>query len=307
MNFLKELQQYAAKAMWGLVLAVVLASLTGGVVFFAATNSVVYVSRPDKGFIASVDFTFLGTIPVASNLDSPQGLTCGPDGNLYVSLPFDGQIIRMDQFGQQKRTIMSRTDLAPFDLQFDANGDLYFSTRENISASQQGVWRISQANPRNEPEQVLPASAFGGSAALDEIFFLHSGPFAGDLLIVNGDRSQVLRAAAPDFSEATVLLSSDDGLQFPIGVVQASNGDVLVSDFDRGEILRFGADGGATQGGSNITQINAANRLAIDSDDTLYVSAKSFGRSGGGVIRISPGGVRTVISIPDAFDLTICE
>jgi streptogramin lyase len=265
-------------------------------------TGIVYITKAEDfpyGEILKPEDLILGTFTtIASGLGSPHNILCGPDGRLYVNdlwVEEGGRevnrILRFNQDGSG-RTIVAEWDsdeLEPGAMVFAPNGDLYFGTISTAKGKPtQGIWRIPgalQADEQfNPPEQVLPPTAFITPTfdvrySVQPHVFLTIGPFQGDLLILDTPwqsgipDGRVLRALHPDFTSIEEFIPAFEdprGEPFlPPGLAVNSQGDVFVTDFANGKILRYGPNG--TFKGSFVS-LEWANQIAIGPDDIVYVT-----------------------------------
>jgi sugar lactone lactonase YvrE len=269
-------------------------------------KGIVYITKAEDfpyGEIIKPDDLILGTFTtIASGLGSPGVILCGPDGRLYVDSNEEeeggrkvNRILRFNQDGSG-RTVVAEWDsneLRPGAMVFAPNGDLYFGTG-SIKRGQptQGIWRIPGAlqadGEFNPPEQVLPPTTFltptfDVNYATEPFAFLATGPFQGDLLISDRPRTsgtpggRVVRALHPDFTSVEEFIPAfkdPRGKPFlPPGLTINSQGDVFVTDFANGKILRYGPDG-VFKGVFAI--LEWANQIAIGPDDIVYVTNVVF-------------------------------
>jgi sugar lactone lactonase YvrE len=283
-------------------------------------KGIVYITKAEDfpyGEIIKPEDLILGKFTtIASGLGSPHEVLCGPDGRLYVNSQKEeeggrkvNRTLRFNQDGSE-RTVVAQWDsdvLRPGAMVFASNGDLYFGTVSTEGGKPtRGIWRIRgalQADGRfNPPEQVLPPEVFTPppadkiGAAVEPFAFLTTGPFAGDLLLIDdpwawsergakaeNPGTRVLRALQPDFNSVVEFIPryKDPQTKEPFwaaGLAINNQGDVFVTDFGNGKILRYGADG--TFKGVFVL-LEDANQIAIGPDDIVYVTNVSFPPSGG--------------------------
>jgi hypothetical protein len=209
-------------------------------------------------------------------------------------------------------TKLDRADLEPLYVRFAQNGDLYFGTYQEGSTS--GVWRIPGAlqseQEFNIPQQVLPPTGNSVDYIAPQAF-LSTGPFRGDLLIIEGrnedgaPNGRVLRALGPGFTSAKEFIPAhndpEGGQPFlPVGLAINSGGDVFITDSNNGKILRYGPDG-SFKGlfGSVVHTLE----IAIGPDDLVYVT------NGGGLyIFDTKGNLVSPAMIPSGVlhGVTVC-
>ncbi len=151
----------------------------------------------------------------------------------------------------------------------------------------QGLWQLALPGLDGEPElrQLLEPDAFLPPRAptgysVRPLGFLSSGPYAGDLLIVDAPvqafvpGGRVLRALAPDFTRlesfVPAFVDPESGVPFkPAGMAVRPDGEVLVSDFNNDKLLRFGPDG-APRG--TFAEVKSPNQLAVSPTGDVYAT-----------------------------------
>lgn len=280
------------------------------------------------GAVVRFERSLLMFPPVVTGLNYPRIVVCGPDGKLYVT---EGErILRFNQDDSERTVVMDKAGLWPDSIVFAPNGDLYFGTISmRHRESSQGVWRIQGvigADQFPDPEQVLPPSLFLPPTSdtyynVRPYAFLTTGPFEGDLLIIDGPNThdlpggQVLRAVAPDYSSVIVFIPPQLDPQtqkpfLPFSLALNSEGDVFVTDFTNGKVLRFGPDG-TPQGTFAKIGVAYANQIAISSSNTAYVTNYVVHGSSneGGLAIIKPdGSIEASISVGTRLrGVTVCE
>jgi hypothetical protein len=262
-----------------------------------APTAKLYVTNLVGGQILTVDSS-TGQTAVLFNGSAtpafrPQGITYGPDGKLYVSVPESNQIVRLDANAPTTPETVYGSPVAgeptrPQGVFFNGGYDLYFTTD---TAAGTGVWKISgvgaipAGGPFPRPVHVLTLS---GTSTAGLAFGL-----TGNLLFVNQTAKSVMQSAAP-FTSATTLIS---GLTAPFGVAVNSTGDIFVSDAGTTRsIRRFGADGSAkgtyvTFPTSGVEAPDSPFYLRFDLADNLFVvtGENSLGDDGR-IWRIAPPG-----------------
>ncbi len=226
-------------------------------------------------------------VQVAGNLESPHYIICGPDQRLYVhDYTGGGRILRYNQDGSGRKVIVQDPNLQITTFVFAPNGDLYFGTWS------QGLWRLKGADPANKPEQLLPPSTFIHQA--EPYAFLTAGPRRGDLLIIDapwsrglGALNRVLVARAPDFKVAEPFITTTT--YWIAGLALNSKGEIFVTMFQDGRIMRYNPDG-SVQG--TFSALQFANQIAIDSQDMVWVTNAVFQGDEvlGGLVRFKPNG-----------------
>ncbi len=274
-------------------------------------HGTVYLTRaedaPSGAIVKILDLQLGLFTDVVAGLNDPSIVLCGPDGRLYVvDYAPDYAYSRIQRFnsdGSRRTLVFQRVDLRPDALVFAPNGDLYFGTF-STGAGSRGVWRIPGALQSDRkfqvPQQVLRPTGEVFDA-IDPTVFLTTGPFQGDLLIVESPnestmpRGQVLRAVAPGFTSTKEFILAHKDLEtgypfLPVMAAINSQGDVFVTDFTNNKILRYGPDG-AFKG--VFAKVVFPNQIAIGPDDRVYVTNVRFGGQGaesGGLFIFNPQG-----------------
>lgn len=226
-------------------------------------------------------------VQVVGNLESPGYIICGPDQRLYVrDFAGGGRILRYNQDGSGQKIIVQDPNLQVTTFVFAPNGDLILGTRG------QGLWQLKGADPVNKPEQLLPPSTFMHLA--QPYAFLTAGPRRGDLLILDspwsggrGVSNRVLVARAPDFKVAEPFITTTT--YWPAGLALNSKGEIFVTMFYDGRIMRYNPDG-SVQG--TFSALEFANQIAIDSQDMVWVTNAVWrgNEVSGGLVRFKPNG-----------------
>jgi sugar lactone lactonase YvrE len=277
----------------------------------------VYITKvapaPDGAIMKPLDLGLGILTSIVSGLAAPFDLLCGPDGRLYVTERWAveknqpvNRILRFNQDGSG-RTLVAQwpaSELQLSGMAFAPNGDLYFGTM-TIQGQEyqptQGIWRIPgalQADQQfNPPEQILPPHSFRKPTRSDSVrpvAFLTSGPFQGDLLIIDVPSwtgtpgGRVLRAPKPEFNTLVEFIPAHNNPApfFPQGLALNSQGDVFVTDHVNKKILRYEPDG--TRKGI-FAEITGPMQIAIGPDDLAYITVWQ-GSSAGALLILAPDG-----------------
>ena len=307
----------------------------------------VYVARSEvapNGSILRLRLQDLDENPfqaIASDLSLPGNIFCGPDGRLYVHERnaknekgrYVHRIVRFNSDGS-KRTLIAEWDdvpRVPSSIVVAPNGDLYFGTSSPSTKDEptQGIWRIADAfkadGQLKSPQQILPPTAFqfpvskSGGYIVAPHAFLSAGPFQGDLLVIDWPKrghvpgGHVLRVPKPDFNTVVEFIPAhtdpETGEPFhPIGLAVNSQGDVFVTDFTNGKILRYGSDG-AEKG--LFGKVELANQIAVGPTDLVYVTNSVFkdGIEHGSLFVFDSMGelLKAVDAPPHVRGVTVCQ
>lgn len=244
-------------------------------------------------------------IPILEGLESPDDLTFGPDGNLYISyvssqdqlsgaiLKFDGKtgapLGRFDQGGSLKR---------PYGITFGPDHNLYVSSFRSdeilrYNASTGAFIDIfakgtGTANGLNGPNDLL----FDNQGNL---YVTTQGSVADGQGGINYQfDSQVLRYSLSAPNQPTVFAQptpSPDSLGFVslLGLALGPQGDLFVSDFAN-DIRRYDRSTGqlldtlSTNYTGTVPSNNFVGNLAFDANQTLYTVGFDFTQKNQGAI-----------------------
>jgi hypothetical protein len=186
----------------------------------------------------------------------PEGITLGQDGKIYVAVPLDNKIIRMNQDGSQVETVYDLAAPAcndpacpsgPEGPSIDASGNLFFNTR-GAPATHTGVWEIAGVTaiafpgtfpaPTNVVTAAQTGSTFGEGTAFGGTFpviplLTQASSSDPNLLIVDQSGSRVLiwngTSVATLISASSSESCSPLCINNPKGVaVNPTTGDIFV-------------------------------------------------------------------------------
>ena len=211
----------------------------------------VFVSTFTSGKILRVDSNLGTTTVIYSDTSTtggvpnfrPEGITIGPDGKLYVCVPLNNKILRMNQDGSQVETVYSGANpTGPEGPSFNGN-DLFFNTESPST----GVWEIagiatipfggpfpSPTNAILDPcEDVGPCTnmSFGEGTAVET--FVPPDP---TLLIVDRSTPSILHWSIGTTPDPVPTLASNftcdaTCLDTPAGIAVNNNtGDIYVGN-----------------------------------------------------------------------------
>lgn len=211
---------------------------------------------------------FLGVFASAGNLDAPNGLAVGPDGNVYVSggksdnvLCYDGQSGAL--IGEFVSPQSGGLDF-PHGLTFGPDDHLYVAGAGSDAVLRyNGVTGASMGVFASSPELSRPA---------DLVF----GP-DGHLYVGSRDNASILRydGLKGDFMD-TFVPSGSGGLNSVLGLVFGPDDNLYVTSSDNNRVLRYDGRSGdfmdefvSEQSG----QLNFPVGLVFGPDDHLYVAS----------------------------------
>lgn len=206
----------------------------------------------------------------SGGLNTPDGLSYGPDGNLYVSSALTSQVLRFDGQTGDFIDVFASTNInrAGF-LSFGPDGMLYVCNSDGRITRHDGVTGafvdVFAQDPnlsfpvglawRDDHVYVTDFSAPGAVVRLDantgdfvDVFATEpAAPIypvfddAGNLLIADYGSSQIFEYA-PDGSVNTIL--SNSLLSGPVGLLELEDGSLFVTSWNNGRMIRFDRDTG---------------------------------------------------------------
>jgi len=207
-------------------------------------------------------------------VEGPDDLTFGPDGSLYWTSLFTGEVGRRTPDGTKSTVAKLPPGVNP--ITFSDNGRLFVA----LDFLGDALYEIDP-NGANPPRLIV--SNLGGLNAMDwgSDGFLY-GPlyFRGQVVRVNVDSGAITMVA--------------DGFGIPVAAKFDSRGRLYVLDQARGEVVRVDMATGGKQVIARLTP--GLDNLAFDSRDRLFVSSNHDGfiaeiRRDGDVRMVSGGGM----------------
>jgi streptogramin lyase len=273
------------------------------------SSGVMFVSSTGGGTITRINLDTLASKVILTGLQSPEGGVYGPDGLLYFALSGEHggtrAIVRFNPDGTSLTTVMNMSNVpalvgsgGPEGPRFDSSGNLYFNTRVTPGSGfvGTGVWQIPGGTPGATPVQVIsPYTSYG-----EDLIFLNSGPFAGNLLAADFANNRMIRVAPPFVSAQTAInfttTTSPNGLAFN------ATGTLFVSESNTGLIKRFAPNGTFLGIFASVGSGSGPRKIGFDSAGNLYV-ANAYTNQ---VVRLDPSGTQTVIAtVADANSIVM--
>jgi len=287
-------------------------------------KSEVYVTNRNNGKILKPTYELLSFKPLTILLDDIHGITCGPDGLLYVAETEEGRIVRFTRKGQYKEGVVvdepgSTFSGNPLSLEFGPDGNLFFITPDN------GIWLLEDGAPDNNPKKLIKGSYFDHDEEPHDLAFLKAGEYSKDLIVsVLTDKpyeGYVIRIPAPDYTQAIPFIKGyyveemgdkvEKQLRVPVALEVNAAGEIFLADYEKREshILRFAPDG--TFIDVFVNQINDPLDLNVDSSENLYATLGDLWESkpsGGGLKVYSEDGEQKLyIPRSGIWGVAICE
>jgi sugar lactone lactonase YvrE len=213
-------------------------------------------------------------------LDSPQGVTVGPDGHVYVSSGQTSQVLRYHgQTGEFLGVFASQNLSVPWYLRFGPDGNLYVSSsgnsRVNCYDGTTGAFlRVAAiGSGLNGPDGLsfaadgtLQVSTFNGFSVVKR-YNPQTGAFLGNLMTpgaggltgalehrFSADGSKLFVSSFGDSTVKQFDVASGEfdqdfiaagALSGPVGQIMHPDGSLLVSSYNNSRILRYDASSGA--------------------------------------------------------------
>jgi DNA-binding beta-propeller fold protein YncE len=246
--------------------------------------------------------------PGGGGLDSPQGITVGPDGNVYVSSAANDKVLRYNgQTGEFMGAFVDGGRLnQPWYLRFGPDGNLYVSSSLTaqvlcydgqsgafIRAAAQGGALFRPDGTSFDDDGTLLVSEFFGSPGRLKRYNPQTGAFIEDVVIDNGLTSPLEHRLSADGE--TIFVSSfgtnsirkydkDTGaylgdfasgpLRGPVGQLPLPDGSLLVSSWNNSTIYRFDLESGEligtfTAGGGGLNRPNNMTLLVPEPSSML--------------------------------------
>jgi sugar lactone lactonase YvrE len=185
-----------------------------------------------------------------SQLRSPEGITIGPDGDLYIADWLAYRIMRLSRAGDLSIAVQlpqrGSGSSGPRDVAFDNEGRMYVVTPSEIL-------RITRGG---DVEPIVI-----DNCCMSKIEF---GP-DGSLYFAN-ERTNEVQILRPD-GGVEVLLG---GLEHPFDITFSPEGEMYISEF-KGDILRVNQDGEAEYFGKADPGSFDPKHMAFDREGNLYV------------------------------------
>ena len=224
--------------------------------------------------------------PFVSGLNRPMGITIDAVGNFYVASNTDGSVVKVSTAGV--KTVYSTGLPQPVDLRFDRDGNLFVTCQgDNTirkiapdgshSIFSRGIASRPRAMKYDSAGNLFITNDDGTVRKLDtsgQLTVLATGlttPWGltldatqSSVLVTNYNAGTVSRVAG---NGTTTLIS---GLHLPWGIAAGGNGDLLVAEYGKGQLVRFDANGSAL--GTVESLFSFPSQTVIDPDGNIVVS-----------------------------------
>lgn len=267
-----------------------------------ATPAPVPTATADGGVAAA-------TVDTVVSFDDlgPNSLAVDGEGAVYVGAGIAGQVRKLptDRTGatglspdatERVATLETRDG---FLLGIAIHERTLYAALSSRREETHGIWRV----PLNGDPPATRVAPFDTDLQLREVFVDESR----NRLLVAHDRRGTVSAVDPVDGTVTTWLAHDL-LEAPTrgatGLAAGADGDVLVTNYERGRIVRVpvaddGSPGEPTVAVEDAAGLSGAAGLAAD-DGMVYVAARNLNR----ILRIPPSGtIETLATADDGLDL----
>jgi DNA-binding beta-propeller fold protein YncE len=205
-----------------------------GMAFDTAGFLYLAVDTTAGGVVERVDPT-TGTATMfnqGGNFASPDGLTIGPDGDVFVADGVHGDVRRFDKSTGVFKGVFATAGFDVRGLTFGPGGDLFVANGQNNR-----VLRFDGATGAFK-------SNFASGGGLNYAHGLAFGGPAGDLFVASTLNDRVIRYDGTTGAFKSVF-AQGGGLDDPTGLVFGPGGDLFVCSYRSDQVLRFDGVTGA--------------------------------------------------------------
>jgi sugar lactone lactonase YvrE len=238
--------------------------------------------------------------------ETPENLAIAPDGTVYVSLSFAGDVRRIATDGEQENvSLPTGGGLTVGIVTEPGHGDDVDVAVESAVPADAGIWRIPRAafgDPTVSPSRIapLPTAAFPNGLAFDA----HGNLYIADSTLgriwrlTRGSSTPTVWATSPLFDPTG---ASFDGLALPgANGMKVHDGVVYTSNTSTDEILAIPIGPDGTAGPVSVRyHLDEPDDFAIARDGTMYVALNVPDL----FVRVTPDGhVTTLFSGADGLD-----
>lgn len=231
--------------------------------------------------------------------EQPEGITVDKRGKIYVSMPFIGQLRRVDRDGSEHLVapLPTGNGFGPVGLAVDAPGNVYVGV-VTFNPETHGIWRV---RPSGSATRLPGSSAIGFP---NGVAFGDRGTlYATDS--INGAVWAIPKGGSAHLWVQDPLLSGVGGgpLPFPIGAngITYRHRTLYVTNTEKGSVLAIPVRPDRSAGTPTVlaqgSALGGADGIAADIRGNLYVAVIAQST----IVRIPPDG-RSITVIADGSD-----
>jgi sugar lactone lactonase YvrE len=214
----------------------------------------------------------------------PESIAIDHDENMYLSMPFAGQIVKVTPEGTQTTIAVFPPTVNPLGVRLDHEGNLF------VAVAGSGIWKLPAGG--GSAQQLVNQPALWNGLAFDH---------RGNLFVSESGGGAIWRLAKDGafvvWSTSALLQGTTNpgpcGLVHPAvpsfgplganGLAFDKHGDLFAANTDQGTIVRIPLNSDGTAGTASVfagpsCDLWGADGMAFDNQDNLYVAANAKGQ-----------------------------